>query len=237
MPAVEYYEGMLEEYLAGLVVNFDNGSTWIVDDIISEHEVQSYGLPGATAVASCTKLTNPNEGMQGILKVRLGLPWYSEKPECETGAPEEINYLGLNEYAALTYLTRAGCTSTPRLYKTLHSPQPEGFPLPGGSLLSLLMEKLPRVCLNDVFWFKYNLEQRDRVREGFKKAFSEMRTCGYTNHDFGLHNLLWDDDTGKCYIIDMEECRTYKEDGFPVWQDTWYRIWGLEKRCGAPPFR
>ncbi|PGH18619.1 hypothetical protein AJ79_00398 [Helicocarpus griseus UAMH5409] len=171
MHTVNYRVGILKEYLTNLVIDFDDSSTWRVDEIFTEHEVKSYGLPEASAVASCTKLSSPNEGMQAILKTRLRLPWFGKKLECETGAPEEINYLGLNEYAALTYLTRAGCSSTPKLYNTLHASQPEGFPLPGGSLLFLLMEELPGVCLNDVFWIKYDLEQRNRAREGFKKAF------------------------------------------------------------------
>ncbi|KAK2811228.1 hypothetical protein FQN50_002325 [Emmonsiellopsis sp. PD_5] len=227
---MEYYEGLLKKYLTRLLVDFEDGSLWVVNKIIVEHQVESYGLPEAVAVASCIKYSKPEKGKEGILKVRMRLPW-TEKPQfCDTGAPEEMSYLARQEILSLDALTKAGCSSTPKYLQSIRTLQTNDMCLPGGSLVFILMEKLPGVALEYFTYWQYEPETRNRIRGAFKEAWIEMRKCGFTNYDYGLHNLLWDEKNSKCYIVDLEECGTFREsEATPVWKDCYWGIWGLER--------
>lgn len=53
--------------------------------------------------------------------------------------------------------------------------------------------------------------------------------CGRVNSDEGVRNLLWDSETGKCYIVDWEDRTESGMYGY-YWGDTHYIGWNLAEQ-------
>jgi hypothetical protein len=74
------------------------------------------------------------------------------------------------EVSALDYLTKAGCSSTPKLFAWKHETQGDDDWVPGGYIDYILMEKLPGETPG--YWSgRMSRAERDQLRESFKKAW------------------------------------------------------------------
>lgn len=60
------------------------------------------------------------------------------------------------------------CSVTPHLIRTDMTLQGEGYPMPYGYMVFLLIEKVPGEPLTD-FW-KYGLKKRNKIRVAFAKG-------------------------------------------------------------------
>ncbi|GAD93078.1 hypothetical protein MGYG_03140 [Paecilomyces variotii No. 5] len=65
------------------------------------------------------------------------------------------------------------------------------------------MEKVPGHNLVD--FGKYPLEKRDDIRRAFAKAIREFHSHGYVHGDPRRSNVVWDEGTNTCWIVDMEQ--------------------------------
>lgn len=107
-----------------------------------------------------------------LLKRGKRLPWTEKSQFCDAEASKEMSHLARRELEALHAVTEAGCSSTPKLLQYMHYRQNDKMCLPGGSLLYLLMEKLPGVSLEYRTYWKYDVETRNRIRRAFKETFT-----------------------------------------------------------------
>jgi hypothetical protein len=73
------------------------------------------------------------------------------------------------EHQALSILTKAGCSSSPTLFKWMQGKQGGDQWVPSGYIVHLLMEKMPGI--SPVLFNKMDLVERDALRTAFKKAW------------------------------------------------------------------
>ncbi|KAK2768453.1 hypothetical protein FQN54_000308 [Arachnomyces sp. PD_36] len=171
-------------------------TTWKVDEILHS-QIMAQVLPyEEKTILRCTQLS-PTMGKTAIIKAHLQIP--DNSGDALDGA---VNAACKTEIDALRQLTKRGCSSVPQLISYCQMTQPEGFPLPGGYLVCILMEMVSGKSIMD-FW-EYDRETRDRIREAFRKSWRDVNNAGVYHIDSGLRNLLWDEKTGKCYMMDFE---------------------------------
>ena len=85
------------------------------------------------------------------------------------GAPaENVTVITALEIDCLDILTELGCTSTPRLIDYEQKIQDDDMWLPGGYIVYILIELLPKISLDD-FW-ELPRHERDEVRKAFHTA-------------------------------------------------------------------
>lgn len=84
-------------------------------------------------------------------------------------ARTEMEYRAEQEIAALQGLTDANCSATPSLLAWKHTVQDDERYVPGGYITYILMEKCPGIDLR--CFFQLPREERDQIREAFKKAW------------------------------------------------------------------
>jgi hypothetical protein len=85
-------------------------------------------------------------------------------------ADPEMRSTSQREVSALDYLTKAGCSSTPKLFAWKHETQGDDDWVPGGYIDYILMEKLPGETPG--YWSgRMSRAERDQLRESFKKAW------------------------------------------------------------------
>lgn len=94
------------------------------------------------------------------------LPEY-EEPE-EKG--KNVNYLTEQESEILRVLTKAGCSSAPKLLAEEMFTQSEDMCDPGGYVMCIVMEALPGVPLDPNEYWEFDREKRDMIREAFRLA-------------------------------------------------------------------
>ncbi|KAF4188604.1 hypothetical protein CNMCM7927_001299 [Aspergillus lentulus] len=149
-------------------------------------------------------------------------------------ADPEMRAASQREVSALDYLTKAGCSSTPKLFAWKHETQGNDDWVPGGYIDYILMEKLPGETPG--YWSgRMSRAERDQLRESFKKAWIECVSHGRVHEDCGIRNLVLDREKQKCwlidtpctnsYIVDWEEWRESTDKD--VWQNTEYISWNL----------
>ena len=95
-----------------------------------------------------------------------------------------------------------------------------------------LMEKLPGITPHYDWYWNVPDEQRSEICAAFQESYTKLLKIGISHRDEALRNLLWDNSTKTCWIIDFE--RVYlipeeKMEGF-WWKDTTLRMWGLKRR-------
>lgn len=132
--------------------------------------------------SACSKCLPPSIQKQYLylkrLKSNSRIPDYSEAtylanicPEQAVEAPHNFS----SEIEALSLLTKAGCSCTPSLYDWKKDKQTDQEPVPGGYKLFILMELLPGIMPEDLFFSEDSedgaREERDELRSAFKKSW------------------------------------------------------------------
>ncbi|KAL4950205.1 hypothetical protein BDW69DRAFT_172657 [Aspergillus filifer] len=225
-----------------------NGTKWNIRKKLSEKEIssdpESYYFGGNTseaqAVFEVQQVLGSSVGKRAILKIRLQIPegyedYVSPDPSVRARyASEKASCWTVQEFQTLSWLTEGGCSVTPRLLYTTNTAQEgDDMPVPGGWMVCFLMEKVPGVRMTE-FW-RYDLAQRNKIRQAFLTSMTELCSHNVYHWDNGSHNLIYDEDQDKCYIIDFEDSDiddTATEPILTLFDDedvvkgTW-RIWGL----------
>jgi hypothetical protein len=74
------------------------------------------------------------------------------------------------EVSALDYLTKVGCSSTPKLFAWKHETEGDDDRVPGGYIDPILLEKLPGETPG--YWSGcMSRAERDQLRASFRKAW------------------------------------------------------------------
>lgn len=141
------------------------------------------------------------------------------------------------ELQVLRRATDMECEHTPRLLSWKEEKQTWDMWVPGGYIVFILMSKLPGIRLsrsifNDQF---YSLEKRNQIREAFRVALTSFFRLRSEPMDSKLENLIWDQATGRCYMIDFEDCQDvapYPEH-VSRWDDAEWFLWGLARHFGG----
>ncbi|KAI4612148.1 uncharacterized protein J4E87_010338 [Alternaria ethzedia] len=137
------------------------------------------------------------------------LPAYKDHLKlCTTPTTSLSSPATRNEIEALDHLGHGKCQHSPWLCGTSEGTVRPGFhyeAIDGGYRVLMLMNKLPGVTLSMEMFCEMAPEKRKVVREAFKVAWLAVVKCGVVPIDRGLHNIMWDQETCKCYLLDFEE--------------------------------
>jgi hypothetical protein len=85
-------------------------------------------------------------------------------------ATRDVGFIAATERRALVQLTRAHCSSTPKLLGYKQTEQGDDGFVPGGYICFFLMNYLPGVSLKNGFW-DLELAERDDIRTAFEAAY------------------------------------------------------------------
>ncbi|ESZ93121.1 hypothetical protein SBOR_6493 [Sclerotinia borealis F-4128] len=95
--------------------------------------------------------------------------------------------------------------------------QEQNFPVQGGYLVYLVMEKLPGDCITEYEFWQWTKSERDDFRRAFEQSAQLIEKLGVENIDKAMRNLLWDKQNNKCYLIDWENWTTCNpDDPYPL---------------------
>ncbi|OOG00088.1 hypothetical protein ASPCADRAFT_1743 [Aspergillus carbonarius ITEM 5010] len=128
---------------------------------------------GAYGTFLCSNPANPTE--QNIMRIIMQVPYAGSEiaihAERARQARDRLPTPGQEMLNAYSTLTKLGSDFTPRLVNVKWAEQTDRDIVPGGSIVYLLLEKLPGRQLGLWFW-DLNREERDRVRGAFKVAWT-----------------------------------------------------------------
>ncbi|KAJ9294033.1 hypothetical protein DTO271G3_7161 [Paecilomyces variotii] len=187
---------------------------WKIEAILTEREfddsiTRKHDLYEASGICIAVQTKGPSKGSEAILRVRMQIPPDTSDDEDDDNterskfAKDKISWIADNEIDILEQLTEKGCSCTPKLLDYRITRQTKDQYVPGGYIAFILMEKLPGRNLNNFHTF--TLEKRDEVRIAAARAIREFHSLGYLHLDPGRRNLIWDDETKRCFIIDLED--------------------------------
>ncbi|KAJ9232140.1 hypothetical protein DTO169E5_7611 [Paecilomyces variotii] len=198
----------------------------IFDDIITGKD----GVYEVSGLALVTQTRGPSQGTEAILRIRMQIPPVKnpnsrlrKKFDYSKLKETEICWMGDHEIQVLQQLTEAGCSYTPTLIDYDVVAQSDDEYVPGGYIAFILMEKLPGRNLENFHTF--SLKKRDEVRISFLKSLRKLYALGYMHLDPRRRNIMWDNDTKRCFFVGIEEFDYQGKIKLIPRID--YRLWGL----------
>ncbi|KAE8136667.1 hypothetical protein BDV38DRAFT_283881 [Aspergillus pseudotamarii] len=90
-------------------------------------------------------------------------------------------------------------------------------PVPNGYFVVFLLEKLPGIDLERTL-SQFSLEKRNRVRIAFAKALREFYSFRLSHNDPARRNLIWGEETERCFIVDLEDVEERDHPVFSTWR-------------------
>ncbi|KAL2004255.1 hypothetical protein VTN02DRAFT_4770 [Thermoascus thermophilus] len=217
----------------------ETNTTWKLSPFLSERvlhgdEVNSVEISEASGVCIATQIDGPLRGREAILKVRMQIPpWYDQPGECSRDKAyyakfksNQISHWADHEINILDELTKKGCSCTPKLLSFATQKQRDTDWVPGGYIVFILMEKLPGRDLTAFDTF--SPDRRYEVRIAFGRAIRELHALGYWHQDPDKKNALWDEESKKCFILDMEDV-TYEGKRIQFVPKRDYGRWGIDR--------
>ncbi|KAH7086527.1 hypothetical protein FB567DRAFT_629571 [Paraphoma chrysanthemicola] len=183
---------------------------------------------GANKHFIANTLSERTEALTGRLSARefesalSSLEWWTER--------HRINKYTRDEIIALDRFAKADCEYIPNLLawvqrQDMHPGDKEY--MPGGYVVLIFMTKLPAKQLDEDF-FKMTDVEREEIRQAFKVAYMEICKLGVRVGDSGMRNLMWDDKSKKCYIVDFEDWYELKPERVATaWGDYLFRSWDI----------
>ncbi|GBF60265.1 hypothetical protein TMEN_2682 [Trichophyton mentagrophytes] len=201
---------------------------WKLGPIFSEREVWDLNDPvydayitEAAGVCVATQIKGPTPGVQGIAKIRIQIPNDYNVPA--PTKPQDCSFQAGMEVFNLKELTEVGSTCTPKLLDHgFYEQTRKNDPLPGGFMVFIVMERLPGRNLQN--FNELPMSERDQVRLAFAKTIRR-----YIHYDPHRRNLVWDRESKKCYIIDLEDARHLDDDCPPkiFTPERDFLVWGI----------
>ncbi|KAH3911336.1 hypothetical protein HBH56_133530 [Parastagonospora nodorum] len=159
---------------------------------------------------------------------------YFEALRCiATNPVEKPHEYTLNEVQALRKLGDKQCTHTPHLLGVVGDWLPSGLDEQGmenGFVVFILMTKVSGEPLTYEKMQSKTCKERDIVRAALKKAAMALLKLGFSLHDRGMRNIMWDEENKKCCIVDFENYVDVKKNVEEWWDDdNDYRRWELDE--------
>ncbi|THC90094.1 hypothetical protein EYZ11_010442 [Aspergillus tanneri] len=225
-------ESYLTAFLGREIPFFRTKTLWRIGNIQKEktrvHDEEEGTIREATGVCTATQVDGASFGEEAIIKIKLQLsPW------------DDPNFVGPSREAEreienLEQLTKKGCKSTPRIIDHGIFRQGDTGSLPNGYIVFILMEKVPGQNLGN--FHNFSLEERNLLRIAFIKAVWEFRSNGFYHHDPRRENLVWDNVSQRCFIVDLEDAEDMELTEKDICLDplTEFSLWNLRGKEKRP---
>ncbi|PYI05203.1 hypothetical protein BO78DRAFT_462115 [Aspergillus sclerotiicarbonarius CBS 121057] len=95
------------------------------------------------------------------------------------------------------------CRSTPKLLGYALGKQGSSDGLLGGYIAHIVMQKVPGENLHG--FDTLTKEEQNRIRVAFIDALWELRSRHFTHRDPRRENIIWERESGQCFIVDLED--------------------------------
>ncbi|KAL4861834.1 hypothetical protein BDV12DRAFT_179733 [Aspergillus spectabilis] len=115
-------------------------------------------------------------------------------------AIETVSGMTYSELCAIELLRDNNCMAAPRIRTHEVTTQDDTMLVPCGFLHYILMDNASGVQLSKEIFWGYPRDERDRIREAYKEAWSEWIRCGVSGGGRHISHLFWDSDAGKITI-------------------------------------
>ncbi|RMY98505.1 hypothetical protein D0860_08497 [Hortaea werneckii] len=184
----------------------------------------------ARILYTCRMISQPDEG-EYMLKVKVQVPPRpaSKDPSEPLPGPSETTSA---ELKALETFRENGTEGVPHLLAHKCEQQDTQGPFPNGYISYSIMTKMPGQDLMALKFWSLEEEEREERRQAFLQVLKEIWRLNIRPYDCALRNILWDDTTKRCAIVDFEH---YTEAPDPINMNETQELqrWGLVHR--PPP--
>ncbi|KAK2754868.1 hypothetical protein FQN54_006761 [Arachnomyces sp. PD_36] len=200
---------------------------WCLDPIFYERRREEYQME-LSGICVATQAVGSIVGLKAIVKTRIQLIKHAQPAEKEIegveGVPDVFSDDAEIELQALKRLTDAGCTATPKLLDYKVEIQTKNDTAVGAYVLYVLMEKVPGQNL--LHFGGLSMEERNEARIAFGVALRDLYSYGYRHDDPHPSNIIWDPESNKCHIVDLESLVELKTSHRPARIGDFY-LWSL----------
>ncbi|KAN0073360.1 hypothetical protein V8E54_008580 [Elaphomyces granulatus] len=211
-------------------------SSWMLGENLGERYTQLDEAlakeDNAPSEAWAAYLCHNVDGEKAVVKIRMQIPYRRSESNPSASrarqALQEPSPYVHREIKALARLAEGACTSSPVLLGHTQEEQDATMWIPGGYIVYILMTWCPGVVLLD-FW-RRDPAERQVIRNAFKIAYEDCLRCSVVHGYPGWDNLIWDSETGKCYIIGFRFSRGPRH--HDTWRETIFRAWNLVRDSG-----
>ncbi|PLB49656.1 hypothetical protein P170DRAFT_426533 [Aspergillus steynii IBT 23096] len=202
---MSFYDQTLGMLTGATIPSSKTSTLWSLGKILTYktrvHDENEGSIEEITGTCIATQVaeqpTPDTEVMEVIVKIKIQLtPW--DNPDIQTISSE-----AWREIENLEELTKAECSSTPRLIEYFSYKQHNQMYCPGGYIVFIVMEKVPGHDLQN--FEALPLEERDSVRIAFIRALWEFTEQGFVHEDPRRENIIWDKASQRCVIVDLED--------------------------------
>jgi hypothetical protein len=210
-------------------VTFPNNQTYELIRPITELRSCHDGEPAESRVIFICR--QPSNEQDYILKIKVQIPGGDRRPQ-NTPHPGPSTTTA-EELKALSIFTNANLAHVPHLITSTIQPQPSNGPLPGGYITYLVMSRLPGQPLFTLNYWSLPSTVHEVIRPKFLEILRAIYAAGVEPVDCGLRNVMWDEATQTCGIIDLELWRP-TEEGQGIGDELKeLQRWGLSRRPPA----
>ncbi|OQO01092.1 hypothetical protein B0A48_13335 [Cryoendolithus antarcticus] len=210
------------------VVAFEDGLAFERLQPITDFRVNHDGHPAESRILYLCQKISPSRDEIAVLKVKVQIPDTALSVTPPARGPSDTS---IAEIKALQMFSKADTPFGPHLIatKTVADPNPL---LPNGYITYTVMSRLPGPSLLALGYWSMPTEKRQIIQHHFLAALKGIRTVGIEPGDKGLRNILWDEASQRCSLVDFETWSIFS--GIAVDDEVEFQAWGLASRPPSP---
>jgi hypothetical protein len=213
------------------VIEFPGGVSYELTQPLTNFKSCHDGTPAESRIVFiCRQInqgTSKDDGREFVVKIKVQISHnYLNTPQEPQEEPSTTTTAEIN---ALQIFTQAKNPHVPHLVALKQEAQsPDGL-LPGGYITYTVMTKLPGQNLLDLQYWSITSKERDLIMDKFWRVLQSIYDLGIEPIDRALRNVLWEQETQTCTIVDFELWHEAKKEKAP---DRTYELqrWGLARR-------
>ncbi|KAJ5906397.1 uncharacterized protein N7473_003313 [Penicillium subrubescens] len=181
--------------------------TWIITKKLKElsffmtqQDINDGHKPGfAAAKFLCHPKDDPNKLAFMRIYRQIPISGFESAPSsirASQAVPQKPN----RELAAFKELKHLACPVVPQLLGYQEGTQGDNEIVPGGYEISIVWEKVPGEPLSQDYFWSLNEQQRDSIREEFRRVYRQVLRSGFKPCMATTSKLIYDESTGKMHI-------------------------------------
>lgn len=149
----------------------------------------------------CKRLDTENEEQLYILKCKVQAPSVLAGG-LTTPIPGPSEHTAA-ELQALQKFKDEKAEGLPHLiaWKRTVQDETEGWPMPGGYAVYVVMTLMPGLHLMDLGFWSIDESEREAIRDAFKLVIHSVWRMGFEPYDCALRNILWNRPTKTLYVL------------------------------------
>ncbi|KAF2717020.1 hypothetical protein K431DRAFT_167118 [Polychaeton citri CBS 116435] len=214
------------------LVTLSNGQSFETLEPITDFRQCHDGSPAEARILFLCRQVKPeiHAGREAVLKVKVQV-YHDSRPMSQAPSRNPSDTT-LKELEALKrFGAEEETLPAPTLIGFKETVQgPDGL-LPGGYITYTMMTKLPGRTLYDLVYWSMPIEQRQKIQLAFLTSLKQVWALGIEPLDRALRNIMWDEETQICSIIDFEMWQE-RTDSI-VNEEKTLQSWGVARR--PPP--